>query len=106
MKIIHLGDALDEMFKLKVPFDITFIKCDIGRKTGGEIVELKNVMLSFNQDNLEKVGFEMPIGNVTDFRKKANHYQHATRNVILQNGLIKKFHIRLLLFYNGKKVFY
>lgn len=105
MKIIHLKDALKEIDEPK-PFSIAFVTCDINRKSGGEIIRLDNVILSFNENKAEKLGFEMPEAAVTGFSKRANHYENASRNVLLQNGLRKKFHIRLLLEFNGKKVFY
>lgn len=105
MKIIHLTDALKEMKEPK-PFSISFIKCDVNRKSGGEIMKLDNVILSFNEVQAEKIGFESPEFPVTGFSKRARHYEHATRNVLLQNGMRRKFHIRLLLEFNGQKVFY
>lgn len=88
------------------PFSISFWTCDVKRKKGGEIIKLENVILSFNENKVEKLGFEQPQSPVTQFSKKANHYEHATRNLLLQNGHRKKFHIRLLREFNGKKVFY
>lgn len=88
------------------PFSITYVTCDVNRKTGGDIMKLENVILSFQQKGAEKFGFEDPEPNVTDYSKRANHYEHASRNVLLQNGMRRKFHIRLLLEFNGQKVFY
>lgn len=105
MKIIHLTEALKEMGEGK-PFSITYVKCDVNRNTGGDIMKLENVILSFQQKGAEKFGFEHPEPNVTEHRKRANHYEHASRNVLLQNGMRRKFHIRLLLEFNGQKVFY
>lgn len=105
MKIIHLKDAMEEM-QGENPFSITYVTCDTNRKTGGEIMKLDNVILSFNQNNAGKLGFEKPELPVTEFSKKPKHYSNATRNVLLQNGMRRKFHIRLLLEFNGQKVFY
>lgn len=105
MKIIHLRDALTEMNEGK-PFSISFITCDQERKTGGDLMKLEDVILSFNQNHIEKFGFDEPESNVTDIRKAPRHYEHATRNVLLKNGMRRKFHIRLLLEFNGQKVFY
>lgn len=105
MKIIHLKDALDQMNEPK-PFSVSFVTCDINRKTGGDIIKLDDVILSFNENKAEKLGFETPEPNVTGYSKRANHYEHASRNVLLKNGMRKKIHIRLLLEFNGKKVFY
>lgn len=105
MKIIHLKDALDQMNEPK-RFSFSFVTCDINRKTGGDIIKLEDVILSFNENKAGKLGFEKPEPNVTGFSKRANHYEHASRNVLLKNGMRKKFHIRLLLEFNGQKVFY
>jgi hypothetical protein len=105
MKIIHLKDALDQM-KGEKPFSISFVTCDLNRTTGGDVVKLENVLLSFKPFAAAKAGFQMPEPAITDFSKKPRHYEHATRNVLLQNGMRRKFHIRLLLEFNGQKVFY
>jgi hypothetical protein len=105
MKIIYLKEALSEMNEPK-PFSILFVTCDIKRKTGGDLIKLENVILSFNENRAKRLGFETPEPPVTEFTKQANHYENASRNVLLKNGLRKKFHIRLLLEFNGKKVFY
>lgn len=105
MKIIHLKEVLEEMGEGK-PFSITYVTCDVTRNTGGDIMSLENVILSFKQNGVEKFGFETPAPNVTEHTKRANHYVHASRNVLLQNGMRRKFHLRLLLQFNGQKVFY
>jgi hypothetical protein len=105
MNVIHLSEAMNEM-KGDKPFSIVFVTCDQNRSTGGEIMKLDNVVLSFNKNAAAKAEFEMPEPNTTPFNKRPNHYEHATRNVLLPNGMRRKFHIRLLLQFNGKKVFY
>jgi len=105
MKIIHLREVLEEMKKPK-PFSVTFVTCDQERKTGGEIIKLENVILSSNEKYIGRLGFEEPSSNVTQFSKNPSHYEHATRNVLLPNGMRRKLHIRLLLEFNGQKVFY
>lgn len=105
MNVIHLTDAMQAM-KGDIPFSIVFVTCDQNRNSGGDIMKLENVVLSFNQNAAAKAGFEMPEAPVTGFSKKPRHYEHATRNALLQNGMRRKFHIRLLLEFNGKKVFY
>jgi hypothetical protein len=105
MKIIHLKDAMSGM-ETENPFSITFVTCDTNRKTGGDMIKLENVILSFHQKNARELGFEKSELPVTEFSKNPNHYTNATRNVLLQNGMRRKFHIRLLLEFNGQKVFY
>ncbi len=105
MNIIHLNDALAEM-KKPVPFSIAYVTCDQMRNSGGEIMKLDNVMLSHNQHKAEDFNFAAPDFGNPDKPRKPRHYENATRNLILPNGKIRKFHIRLVLQFNGKKVFY
>lgn len=105
MKIIHLSEVLDEMKKPK-PFSLAFVTCDLERKTGGEIVRLENCVLYRKNQNFSGLGFSEPEPPVTDFSKNPDHYGNATRNIVLPNGHVKKVHIRLLLEFNGQKVFY
>lgn len=105
MDIIHLNDALRTM-RNGEPFSVSFITLDENRKKGGDIISLEKCLLPSSENESKKLnGFES-IENKTDFKKKPNHYEHATRNVLLENGHIKKFHIRLMLHFNDKKVFY
>jgi hypothetical protein len=105
MKIIHLKEVLDEMKKPR-PFSVSFVTCDQERKTGGELIKLDRVILSSNEKYVGRLDFQRPSPNLTDFSKNPNHYEHTTRNVLLPNGMRRKLHIRLLLEFNGQKVFY
>lgn len=105
MNIIHLKEALSEI-KNGGLFSISFVTLDENRKKGGDIISLDKCLLaSLDDDSKIKKGFEV-IGNKTDFKKSPSHYEHATRNVVLENGHIKKIHIRLILTFNNKKLFY
>lgn len=92
--------------KKPTPFSLTYVTCDINRKVGGEILKLNVCLLPMHKKAAGAFAFEMPEEPKTDFSKNPHHYESATRNVILPNGKIKKFHIRLLLEFNGSKVFY
>ena len=105
MKILHLKDALIEM-KNGDPFSISFVTLDQARKVGGEIISIEKCMLASLNDELRKeIGFTVT-ENKTDFKKKPKHYENATRNILMENGHIKKVHIRLILQFNDNKVFY
>lgn len=105
MNIIHLGNALNQMEEGN-PFSVSFVTLDQNRKKGGDIISLEKCLLALlDTDEKTKKGFEV-VANKSDFKKKPNHYEHATRNVVLENGHIKKIHIRLMLTFNGQKVFY
>ena len=105
MNIIHLKGVLEEMKEPK-PFSVTYVKLDQGRQTGGDIMQLDDVIISFQDHRALDLGFEAPEKPKTNFKKSPGHYEHATRNVLLPNGMRRKFHLRLLLTFNGKKVFY
>mgnify|MGYP007022319620 CR=1 FL=1 len=86
-------------------FSISYWKCDLSRNKGGDIMKLDDVILSTNEHKMDRPFAESDPPK-TEFSKKPNHYEHATRNVLLKNGMRRKFHIRLLREFNGKKVFY
>jgi hypothetical protein len=106
---IRLTDALEQMDQLDntgkpVKFQMKYVTHDKKRKTGGEIIEII--------DGRKCVGKRK--GKVVfDTRKKAeepkktrnpHHWTKSTRNVILPNGQIRKFHIRLIIEFNHEKV--
>lgn len=57
MQNIRLADALDQMNLIengkKKPFDIVFCTVDKKRKTGGDIVELRNVTRVSQKHNMQ-----------------------------------------------------
>ena len=79
--LISLNDVLAAM-RTGDPFDVTVCTCDEGRKRGGEILELTNVTV------------------------QGSDYKNAIRRLLLPNQKIREIHIRLIMFFNGKKVFY
>src|SRR5690554_6748103 len=105
MNIIHLNDALADMKKPE-PFSLSYVTCDQHRHTGGEIISLGKVLLSHNENMAKELDFVAPEKGISGRTRRPRHREHATRNVILPNGKIRKFHIRLMLQFNGKKVFY
>lgn len=78
---IHLNEVLSEMKSGKA-FDVKFCTCDERRKRGGEIQELKGVTV------------------------QGTDYQNSIRRILLPSQKIREIHIRLIMFFNGKKVFY
>jgi hypothetical protein len=133
MKVIQLREVLQQMENGE-KFSITYIKADRQRKTGGEIKTLENCVLygatdgsprgddqrdpTVNELARRDAGRKKIVGSsrrgtasdknravVTDSRNP-NHYLHSTRNVKLQNGEIRKIHIRLIVKFNGVHVIY
>ncbi len=80
---ILLTEALEDLEK-KQPCSIVYRSCDVNRKKGGELVTLNNVVLH------------------------GSDWKNATRTVKPaddQHGDdLKSFHIRLLIWYNGRRV--
>lgn len=103
--MIKLKDALQTMERtnargLPIPFNIVFCTADLNRKTGGEIIQLDNAVLS------------RKIKHPTHYRKsneqvikKPLHYRNRTRNLQqLKTSEIRKAHIDLVLYLNGEEV--
>jgi hypothetical protein len=108
MQIIHLADMMEE-WKKGLPFSVTVVTCDMNRDKGGEILELKNVKLAWAYGKLiNHQKKESPSEKKTEqeLRKNPKHYDNGTQNLLLENGLTRKIHVRLVMTYNGKKVFY
>lgn len=64
------------------PFDITFVKADLSRKTGGQ--------LRYEQGAVQT----------------GMNYEHHLRRIKLRSGRIRNVHIRLITELNGRKVLY
>lgn len=108
MNHILLRDALHEMDQVSssgipVPFSLKFVTADRKRKTGGEIIEVKDAIKCIGKKN----GMVIYDGNTLSRKEKApSHYENATRNIALPNGSIRKIHIRLIIEFNAQKVIY
>ena len=100
-----MSEVLKAIRESEEPFDISFCTLDEGRKKGGERIELKGVLSSRMLDKARRKGFAEP-EPAQGIEKKQNHYQHATRNLLLPNGHYKKVHIYLIEFFNGKQMYY
>ena len=79
MKTISLSEVLSEMHSGK-PFDITFIKCDVQRKTGGAIRHYKNCRL------------------------QGMNYDHSIRRILREDGSVRNVRIWLITEFNQAKV--
>lgn len=80
---ILLNEALEDMEK-KQPFTAVARTCDVNRKIGGELITFTNVVLH------------------------GSDWKNATRTVKPADDQkgddLKAFHIRLLIYYNGRRV--
>jgi hypothetical protein len=116
MEIITLREVLGEMEKRERPFSVTFITLDRKRKTGGDVVTIDNGMLSGS--NNEKSETQKPLSLTNEIQRMTtevystetrnpNHFVNRTRNIrILGTSQIRKLHIRLIIEFNCKTVFY
>jgi hypothetical protein len=108
MNYILLRDALSEIDRVDhngnpVPFSLRFVTADRKRDTGGEIIAVKNAVKCVGKKNGEVVFLGKEI---TAPRRNAHHWENSTRNIALENGGIRKIHIRLIIEFNGQKVIY
>jgi hypothetical protein len=108
--MIRLSNVLEQMDQLDgnekpVKFDIKFVTADRIRKTGGEIIEIKQGCKCVGKKN-GKVVFDTRKAStdIPKIPKDPNHWVNSTRNILLPNGLIRKVHIRLIIEFNGQKV--
>jgi hypothetical protein len=105
--VLEIMDAVDTDGK-PIRFQIKFVTADRFKKTGGEIIELKDATkCSIRTRKGEEIFPERK--NVADsdrIAKNPNHWINATRNVRLPNGQKRKLHIRLIIEFNHKKVCY
>ena len=85
-------------------FSIRFVKADKRRKTGGQILEWDNCLLSKRR----VIGPRRPAvaADETDASSRMpGHYRNATRNIVQGNSSQpRKVHIWLLLTFNGQHV--
>lgn len=95
---------MKETFQGKpIPFDIEYVAYDQTRKTGGEIVAYKAVVLAETHKEAKKyIG-----GKTKNSHGQPAHKANQTANLFIQEtGLIRKFHPRLVINFNGEKVRY
>lgn len=89
------------------PFDIAFRTLQRNSKTGGRLVEYKQVRKSrpknFTETNASLLA---SVQSGTTIKRDPNHKKNRTRLLELQNGDNRKIHIRLIDTINGKKMHY
>lgn len=75
---------------------LRFIKANLTKGSGGEVVEIAKARLCRRR--------EKAIIAKSDYNKSANHHYHFTRNIELPNGEIRKIHPILITHINNNKV--
>jgi len=101
MNFINLKEALD-ILESGQPFDVVFVSWDKKRKTGGLVKQYKGII---DKKMPKETHDPLP----QKVLKNPRHYEHVTRafKVVVNDvvtGTIKKFHLPLLLYVDGKKV--
>lgn len=85
------------------PFQFCFITYDQKRKKGGEYIEIKSAVKFMAKPAAQKsIEAAQPI--FKGVSKNPHHFENATRNIKLENGQLRKIHIRLIRIFNHKKV--
>ena len=109
---ISFNDAIATIDKVDkegnpYPFDITFRTLQRNSKTGGRLIEYKQVKKSRQKNKPpSKAALLVAVQSPTSIRRNPNHKKNRTRLLELQNGDNKKIHIRLIDSINGKKMHY
>lgn len=103
---ISIIDKVDDVGN-HYPFDISFRTLNRNSKKGGRLVSYKNVVKSgFKKGASNKASLINTLQTVSKAKKNPNHHSNRTRNLMLENGEIKKIHIRLIDSVNGRKMYY
>jgi len=111
---IRLSDVLNLMDQIgddgkPISFQMKFVKADRTRGTGGEIIEIPSGRKVISKDKKGNPVFDLrPKTKASDpsVKKDPRHWVNATRNILLENGEIRKVHIRLIIQFNQQKVCY
>lgn len=102
IETITLREVL-EHYDAGAPFSFAFVTCDQNRKTGGEWIEIKEAVKHnyLSRQERAKLAQAQPKPSLS---KNPNHYANSTLNVRLENGQIRKVHVRLIRKFNCKTV--
>jgi hypothetical protein len=78
-----------------LPFNITFVTCDVNRKTGGKLKTMKQAYMTVTE--------RKRTADATKVNAKASqrHFSNATRNIKSVSGELNKLHIYLITRLNG-----
>lgn len=85
------------------PFSLSFVTHDKKRGTGGEWINVKSAVKFMAKGQLAK-SIEAAQPSFTMISRNPKHFENSTRNIKLENGSIRKVHIRLIRLFNNKTV--
>lgn len=91
------------------PFSIKFVTYDHNRKKGGRIVHYPEAIITQSKTTKKKEAQTSIVPAKKSKTVNPNHWKNATRGLkILVNGVesetIRRFHVFLMLEFNGQKV--
>ena len=100
---ITLQDAISIM-DTGTTFSLAFVTCDQKKQTGGEWIEIHNARKQpfSTARELRAAGKKVP--KAKQLSKNPNHYENSTRNIILENGGMRKVHLQLITHFNNMEV--
>jgi hypothetical protein len=103
---ITIIDKVDKTGK-PYPFDISFRTLNRNSKKGGRLLTYLRVKkFQSVKKILDTKSLIKAIQSEARVNRNPEHYSNRTRNLELQNGELKKIHIRLIDTINGKKMHY
>ena len=111
---IRLSDVLKQMDQFgpdgkPSKFQIRFVTADRSLGTGGDIIELSNGRKCVGLNKQGSPVFDLRTKSPSidsRIKKDPRHWVNSTRNILLENGKIRKVHIRLIIEFNKQKVCY
>lgn len=95
LKIMDTGD----------PFDLVFCTCDRQKGTGGEVIEVKQ-WVKVTGEQLRKSGSRIIRKKAEKLYRDPDHQRNKTINIrdLRNPNRVRKVHIRLIGFFNNKRV--
>ena len=111
---IRLGEVLTQMDQIGPDgkpsrFQIRFVTADRSLGTGGDIIEISNGRKCVGLNKQGSPVFDLRTKSPSidsRIKKDPRHWVNSTRNILLENGKIRKVHIRLISEFNNQKVCY
>ncbi|MBT0607641.1 hypothetical protein [Aequorivita echinoideorum] len=112
---VYLNDVLEEMRTPNkegraIKFNMSVRSLNKNSKTGGKMYHYENAKLVMEETPLDPLGIKalqmLPSEKRETFKKSPNHFKNKTRNIRLEDGSIKKIHIKHIIRFNGKTVIY
>ena len=103
-EVLQVMDGRDENGNPNI-FDITFCTFSEKRQSGGEQITMNKAIRVMGKKADGKTFNAKPISSDAISKRNPNHMRNQTRNIMIKGtNQIRKVRIRLIEFFNGKKV--